>query len=90
MLVLADELAGGVKRLAAGIEVGEESLGMEVTRRAAKDHTFIMDDHTLAHMSTAMWEPKLFGRSSLEGWIGSGAAPLQTRIREKLEDLLTE
>jgi trimethylamine--corrinoid protein Co-methyltransferase len=90
MLVLADELAGGVKRLAAGIEVSEESLGVEVTRRAAKNHSFIMDDHTLAHMSTAMWEPKLFGRTSLEGWIGAGAAPLQTRIREKLQDLLAE
>jgi trimethylamine--corrinoid protein Co-methyltransferase len=88
MLVLADELAGGVKRLAAGIEVNDESLGVEVTRRAAKDHSFIMDEHTIQHMSRAMWEPKLFRRTSLEGWAGSGAAPLQKRIREKLEDLL--
>jgi trimethylamine--corrinoid protein Co-methyltransferase len=88
MLVLGDELAGGVKRLAAGIEVGDESLGVEVTRRAAKDHSFIMDDHTIQHMSRAMWEPGLFQRTSLEGWTGSGSAPLQKRIREKLGDLL--
>jgi trimethylamine--corrinoid protein Co-methyltransferase len=88
MLVLADELAGGVKRLAAGIQVSDESLGVEVTRRAAKDHSFIMDEHTIQHMSRAMWEPKLFRRTSLEGWAGSGSAPLQKRIREKLGDLL--
>ena len=88
MLVLADELAGGVKRLAAGIDVSEESLGVEVTRRAAKDHSFIMDEHTIQYMSRAMWEPKLFRRTSLEGWAGSGSAPLQRRIREKLGDLL--
>jgi trimethylamine--corrinoid protein Co-methyltransferase len=88
MLVLADELAGGVKRLAAGIQVSEESLGVEVTRRAAKDHSFIMDDHTLRHMSTAMWEPALFTRKSLEGWSAGGSAPMQSRIRERLEDLL--
>jgi len=88
MLVLADELAGGVKRLAAGIQVSDESLGVEVTRRAAKDHSFIMDEHTIQHMSRAMWEPKLFRRTSLEGWAGSGSVPLQKRIREKLEDLL--
>jgi len=88
MLVLGDELAGGVKRFAAGIEVSGESLGVEVTRRAARDHSFIMDDHTLQHMSTAMWEPKLLRRMSLEGWTGSGSVPLQERIRERLEDLL--
>jgi trimethylamine--corrinoid protein Co-methyltransferase len=77
-----------VKRLAAGIEVNDESLGVEVTRRAAKDHSFIMDEHTIQHMGRAMWEPKLFRRTSLEGWAGSGSAPLQKRIREKLEDLL--
>ncbi len=90
MLVLADELAGGVKRFTGGIEVSDESLGVEVTRRAAKDHSFIMDDHTLQHMSAAMWEPKLFRRTSLEGWTGSGSTPLQNRIREKLDDLLQE
>jgi trimethylamine--corrinoid protein Co-methyltransferase len=88
MLVLADELAGGVKRMAAGIEVSEESMGFELTRRAAKDHSFIMDEHTIQYMSRAMWEPKLFRRTSLEGWVESGSAPLQKRIREKLEDLL--
>jgi trimethylamine--corrinoid protein Co-methyltransferase len=88
MLVLDDELAGGVRRMAAGIEVSEESMGLEVTRRAAKDHSFIMDEHTIRHMSRAMWEPKLFRRTSLEGWAGSGSAPLQKRIREKLEVLL--
>jgi len=88
MLVLADELAGGVRRMAGGIEVSEESMGLEVTRRAAKDHSFIMDEHTIQHMSRAMWEPKLFRRTSLEGWAGSGSAPLQKRIREKLEELL--
>lgn len=90
MLVLSDELAGGVRRMAAGIQVSDESLGVEVTRRAAKDHSFIMDEHTIAHMSQAMWEPKLFRRTSLEGWADSGSAPLQRRIREKLEDLLAK
>ena len=90
MLVLSDELAGGVRRMAAGIQVSDESLGVEVTRRAAKDHSFIMDEHTIAHMSQAMWEPNLFRRTSLEGWADSGSAPLQRRIREKLEDLLAK
>jgi len=88
MLVLGDELAGAVKRFRSGIEVNDVSLGMEVVHRAAKDHSFIMDEHTLQHMSTTMWEPKLFRRNSLEAWIGDGSRPVQARIREKLEQLL--
>jgi trimethylamine--corrinoid protein Co-methyltransferase len=90
MLVLADELAGGVRRMAAGIVVSEESMGVEVTRRAAKDHSFIMDEHTIRHMSSAMWEPRLLRRTSMEGWTAGGSVPLQKRIRGKLEDLLNK
>jgi trimethylamine--corrinoid protein Co-methyltransferase len=88
MLVLGDELAGGVKRLAAGIQVSPDTLGVEVTRRAAREHSFIMDEHTIQYMSRAMWEPRLFRRTSMEGWAGSGSAPVQRRIREKLQELL--
>jgi trimethylamine:corrinoid methyltransferase-like protein len=65
-------------------------MGVEVTRRAAKDHSFIMDEHTIRHMSSAMWEPKLLRRTSLEGWAAVGSVPLQKRIRDKLEDLLNK
>lgn len=88
MLVLGAELAGGARRFASGIAVDEDALGVEVTRRAAKDHSYMMDEHTLAHMSTAMWEPSLLGRVNLERWRNDGGMTLEQRLRGRVEELL--
>ncbi len=88
MLVLCDELAGMAKTFAAGIEVNEDTLAVEVTRRAYRDHSFLVDEHTLSHVRTAMWMPTLFRRVSLEEWSNSGTEEMQKRVREKLMDLL--
>lgn len=89
MLVLCDELAGMAKRFAAGIEVNKDTLAVEVIRRAYKDQSFLMNDHTLKHVKTAMWLPTLSRRVSLEEWQSSGAEEMQKQLREKLIDLLT-
>ncbi len=88
MLVLCDELAGMAKSFAAGIQVNEDTLALDVTRRACKDRSFLMDKHTLSHVRTAMWGPTLFRRVSLEEWGSSGSEKMQKRVREKLMDLL--
>jgi trimethylamine--corrinoid protein Co-methyltransferase len=101
MLVLCDELAAAVKRVAAGIEVNEDTLGVEVTRRSYRDHSFLMDEHTLHHMAGAMWSPSLFARSTPEAWDiaqesragapesrAAAGGSVQERIREKTEELL--
>jgi len=88
MLVLCDELAGMARRFAAGIAVEEETLAVEVTRRAYKDRSFLMDEHTFKHMRTAIRKPSLFKRTSMEEWKGSGTDSVQKRTRERLMDLL--
>jgi len=88
MLVLNNELAGGVKRYGQGIPVTEESLGMDVTRRCYRSHDFMMDEHTLANMKTAMWEPGIIKRTPLAGWQNAGGVLLEQRIKEKVDDLL--
>ena len=89
MLVLCDELAGMAKRFAAGIQVNQDTLAVEVTRRAYKDQSFLMEDHTLKHVRTAMWQPTLSQRVSLDTWQNSGGDNMQKRVRERLSDLLS-
>ncbi len=88
MLVLCDELAGMARRFAEGIVVDEDTLAVEVTRRAYRDRAFLMDEHTLSHMRTALWAPSLFQRTSLEEWSSTGAKDVQKRVHEKLMELL--
>jgi trimethylamine--corrinoid protein Co-methyltransferase len=88
MLVLCDELAGSARRLAAGLEVSEENLAVEVSVRASRGNDFLVDEHTLAHMRTALWAPGLFERLGVEAWQSRGSPSLQSRLRERLRDLL--
>jgi len=88
MLVLCDEIAGSLKSFVKGIDVNEESLAVDVTRRGYKDHSFMMDKHTLSHMRTALWQPSIFQRATQEQWSERGAENAQKSIRKRLVALL--
>jgi trimethylamine--corrinoid protein Co-methyltransferase len=88
MLALCDELAGSARRLAAGLAVSDESLAVEVSARAAQNNTFLTDEHTLAHMRSALWAPGLLQRSGLEEWQSRGSPSLHSRLRARLHELL--
>jgi trimethylamine--corrinoid protein Co-methyltransferase len=87
MLVLCDELAGMVRRIAAGTVVNEETLAVDVTRRAANRNSYLSDEHTLKHVRTEMWIPALFQRINLSSWHKIGSKAVGERIREKLMTL---
>ena len=88
MLVLCDELVGSARRLAAGLSVTEASLAVEVSERAARDNSFLTDEHTLAHMRSSLWTSGLLQRSSLQGWTSEGSPSLQDRLRARLRETL--
>lgn len=90
LLVLANEIAGGVKQFMKGIPVNEDTLGLEVTRGAYKNHEFMLQNHTLANMRTAMWEPKILKRIPVENWLNEGGKSLDQRIKENVADLLAD
>ena len=88
MLVLCDEIAGSLKTFVKGVDVDEETLAVDVTRRGYKDHSFMMDEHTLSHMRTALWQPSIFQRATREQWSQSGSVQAIKRIRERVTELL--
>ncbi|UCF98640.1 MAG: trimethylamine methyltransferase family protein [Spirochaetaceae bacterium] len=88
MLVLCDEIAGALKSFVRGIAVNEETLAVEVIRRGYREHSFMMDEHTLRHMRTALWQPVIFQRTTREQWSETGSALALDRIRERLRELL--
>ncbi len=91
MLVLCDELAGMARRCASGITVDDETLAVDITKRAYKDRTFLMDEHTLKHMRTALRNSRLFERTAIvEKKPNPGSETLKKRIREKLLDLVRQ
>jgi trimethylamine--corrinoid protein Co-methyltransferase len=88
MLLLCDELAGAIRAFSAGIPVSEDTLALETIRRAAPDRSFLTDEHTVANVRCAMWQPRLLQRGTLEAWEAAGGKTCTLRLRERLRELL--
>jgi len=88
MLVLADELAGIVKKTVKGVLVDEETLAFDVIKRAAEKNAYVSDPHTFKHMKTEMWIPSMFARTGMEAWQKAGSKSAIEKIREKLHNIL--
>ena len=88
MLVLCDELIGWAARFAQGIEVTEETIGVDVVKRAAKDNSYLTDDHTTDRYLTESWYPPLSERSDAMFWKDAGAVTMQDKIKARLAEIL--
>jgi trimethylamine---corrinoid protein Co-methyltransferase len=88
MLVLCDELAGIARRVAAGVPIDEDTLAVDVVKRASKTGSFLQDDHTLDHVRAETWVPSIFCKTDLSSWCSSGSKIMTEVIREKLNTLL--
>jgi trimethylamine--corrinoid protein Co-methyltransferase len=91
MLVLCDELVGMTERVVGGIKVDDDTLALEITRKASKNERFLTEGrHTLRHIDAEYWSPGIFQRSALDRWRRNGSKTLAVLIREKLREILGE
>jgi trimethylamine--corrinoid protein Co-methyltransferase len=88
-LVLDDELAGYVKRIARGIRVDEQTLAYDAIREVGPGGSFLTHDLTLKLMrSGEHWIPPLTRHPVFESWRESGAFSLVDLARERCKALL--
>ncbi|MGD8258151.1 MAG: trimethylamine methyltransferase family protein [Desulfobacterales bacterium] len=90
MIVVLDEIIDQVRRLFRGIPVDDELLAVDVIRETGFDGNFLTHPHTLAHLRTTQWRPKLISRMGFEEWQDSGSTSLLVRTRKKLQKILHE
>ncbi len=88
MLVLSDEVIGQVKRFIEGVEVNEDTMAVDVLDSVGPGGNFLTDDHTLKHFRTAIWNSKIFNKTSYNQWVEQGAKPLRKVINEKVRWIL--
>jgi trimethylamine--corrinoid protein Co-methyltransferase len=88
MLTLCDELVGWSNKMAAGIDVSADSIALEVIERSAVNNEFLTDPHTQERFLTENWYPALCERSDADAWLEAGAIDMQTRVNQRLHDIL--
>ncbi|RPI54745.1 MAG: trimethylamine methyltransferase, partial [Chloroflexi bacterium] len=87
-LVIDGEIAGMLKRLARGLEFGEENLALEVIGQVGPGRSFIEARHTLRRARTEAFLPQVSDRQSRSLWQAAGAQDAQARALQRARDIL--
>ncbi|MDQ1257786.1 MAG: hypothetical protein QG656_2392, partial [Candidatus Hydrogenedentes bacterium] len=88
MLVMQHEIVSYVERLMRGIELSDETLGLDVIDKVGPGGNYLAEEHTALHFRDELWFPKLLDRSYWEPWVNGGRKDMMTRCREEKDALL--
>ncbi|MDU8929954.1 trimethylamine methyltransferase family protein [Alisedimentitalea sp. MJ-SS2] len=89
-MVIDDEAGGMILRTLRGIEVSDETLGVDVIHQCAIDPGhFLGNPHTLTYMSTEYVYPQLMDRERTDTWENAGKTDLFQRAKIKSDGILT-
>jgi trimethylamine--corrinoid protein Co-methyltransferase len=90
MIIIQDECIDQIRRLYQGIPVSDEMLAVDVVREVGSQGNFLSHPHSLKHLRSTQWRPKLSNRLGHEEWKASGATSLLERAQMKLKNILQE
>ena len=90
MLVMQHEIIGYVERMIRGLDVSEETLGLEVIDRVGHDGNYLAEEHTAKHFRRELWFPDLLDRDYFDAWCEKGQKDMMARCRERQEAILRE
>ena len=85
--VLVDEIISTTRRIAAGMEVDDETLAFDLIKKIGPGGHFLEEKHTLKHFREHH-KSKLIDRQNYDGWVMSGSKNMHELITEKMHWIL--
>ncbi len=90
-LAIDDEWIGAVAHiLDLGFEVSEETLAVDVIRRAGIGGSYVAEEHTVRHMRETYWPATIFNQKSWDAWMAEGGKDVYARAHERVQQILAE
>jgi trimethylamine--corrinoid protein Co-methyltransferase len=86
--VIDNEMLGMVSRVLEGIRVTPETLSFEQIKEIGPRGNFMGLRHTLDHIRTEHYLPRLFDRTTYDAWEAAGAKDIREVAREKAREIL--
>jgi trimethylamine--corrinoid protein Co-methyltransferase len=86
---IGGEIAQMVKRVARGLQFGEDNLALSAIAEAGPGGTFIDVQHTLQRIRNTAFLPKLADRQPRSQWEAQGAPDTHARAMELVHDILS-
>jgi len=88
--VIDNEIIGMAMRALQGIEVNENTLALKVIDKVGPGGNYLAEAHTVKHMRSELFFPKVSDRSLREEWISKGGKDARERAREIAKNILAE
>ena len=88
-LVIDNEWASALDHIFShGIEVSDETLGVEPIKRVGILGNFLSDEHTVRHMRDTYWRSTVFNNESWDAWMARGGKDVYARAHERVQEIL--
>jgi len=79
-----------LERLARGVEIDDELLGIEVIEEGMRAGNFLGLEHTVRHFRNELWFPQLFDRRFWQVWADDGGQDMAARCRAGKDQILSK
>jgi trimethylamine--corrinoid protein Co-methyltransferase len=89
-LIIDNEYCGALQRFARGFTVDEEHLAYETIQEAGPGGNFMGREHTARHYTREHWQPRLFSREMLNGWMSGDQKADMQRALDIYESILAK
>ena len=86
--VIDDEINGMVMRTLRGVEFDEDTLALDVIKNVGPTGNFVEESHTMKHLRSEFFFPKVSDRLLREEWVEKGAKDGRERAREIAKNIL--
>jgi trimethylamine--corrinoid protein Co-methyltransferase len=83
LVVIVDEFVSMNRRTLEGIEVSEETLGLETIAAVGPGGDFLRAKHTKRHLRRLQWKPTILNRITQQAWEDAGSPDLREKARQK-------
>jgi trimethylamine--corrinoid protein Co-methyltransferase len=86
-LLMEAEVYGIVAKVAAGVEVTDATLALDVIKKVGPNGTYLAEKHTRAHMK-GIWRPGVWDRTPYDAWLRDGRRGALEYAEERAREIL--
>jgi trimethylamine--corrinoid protein Co-methyltransferase len=86
-LLMEAEVYGIVQKVAAGIEVTDETLALDMIKKVGPNGTYLAEKHTRAHMK-GIWRSGVWDRTPYDAWLRDGRRGALQNAEERACEIL--
>ncbi len=87
MAVIANDIAGALRRAQAGISVTDETLATAVIKQLGRGGSYLEHPHTLEHFKKEYYFPRVTNRRARSAWEAAGSPSILDAARQRVAKL---